>query len=154
MAVDDATIDRLIGMGRSNGNRLSIEQLGREVPVETMTPEEVAAVVERLETAGIEADLTDESLKRPRGARIYEPGAGEPGAGVVDLASPAAPAVSVPGVRPSEHGWADEGHGYAAAGHHGTRRAPTWDRGGVDLLPVVCMVVVALVLIIALGGRV
>ncbi|MBP2313306.1 hypothetical protein [Azospirillum soli] len=148
MPIDDATLQRLTELGRQNGDRLSIEQLGREVPVETMTPEEVAAVVERLETAGIEVDLEDESLKKPRAARAYPTGAG-----VVDMASPAAPAVSAPGVKPSEHGWADEGLGHAHGGHHASRRAPTWNRNGVDMIPIVTFIVVALVLIVALGGH-
>lgn len=149
MTIDDATLQRLIEKGRQNGNRLGIEQLGQDVPVETMTPEEVAVVVERLEAAGIDVELTDERLKRPRsgGGSDYQRGAG-----VVDIASPAAPAVSAPGARPSVHGWADEGLGHAHGAHHGSRRAPTWDRGGVDMLPVVSVIVVALVLIIALGG--
>ncbi|MBK3731994.1 sigma-70-like protein [Azospirillum brasilense] len=147
MTIDDATLQRLIDKGRKHGNRLGIEQLGQDVPVETMTPEEVAVVVERLEAAGIDVELTDERLKRPRGGGDYERGAG-----VVTIASPAAPAVSAPGARPSEHGWADEGLGHAHGAHHGSRRAPTWDRDGVDMLPIVSVLVVALVLIIALGG--
>ena len=149
MPIDDATLQRLTEMGRQNGDRLSIEQLGREVPVETMTPEEVAAVVERLETNGIDVDLEDESLKKPRAARTYDGGGGD--AGVVDIAHPAAPAVSAPGVKPSEHGWADEGLGYAHGGHHASRKAPTWNRGGVDMIPIAAVVVVALVLIVVLG---
>ncbi len=148
MTIDDATLQRLTDRGRQNGNRLSIEQLGQDVPVETMTPEEVADLVEQLETAGIDVELSDARLKRPRsgGGTDYQRGAG-----VVDLASPAAPAVSAPGARPSEHGWADEGLGHAHGGHHGSRRAPTWDRGGVDMLPVVTLIVVALVLILVLS---
>ncbi|MGR0184140.1 RNA polymerase sigma factor region1.1 domain-containing protein [Azospirillum aestuarii] len=147
MTIDDATLQRLIDKGRQHGNRLGIEQLGQDMPVETMTPEEVAVVVERLEAAGIDVELTDERLKRPRGGGDYRRGAG-----VVGIATPAAPAVSAPDARPSEHGWADEGLGHAHGTHHGSRRAPTWDRGGVDMLPVVSVIVVALVLIIALGG--
>ncbi|WP_114859281.1 hypothetical protein [Azospirillum brasilense] len=147
MTIDDATLQRLIGKGRTHGNRLSVEQLGQDVPVETMTPEEVAVVVERLEAAGIDVELTDARLKRPRGNGDYERGAG-----VVTIASPAAPAVSAPGARPSVHGWADEGMGHAHGGQHGSRRAPTWDRDGVDMLPIVSVLVVALVLIFALGG--
>lgn len=148
MPIDDATKERLVRMGRQNGDRLSIEQLGREIPVETMTPGEVAAVVETLEGAGIEVDLEDESLKKSRPSVAYERGAG-----VVDMASPAAPAVSVPGVRPSQHGWEDEGLGHVADhhGHHGSRKAPTWDRGGVDMLPIVTLAAVALILIVVLG---
>lgn len=150
MAIDNETLQRLTEEGRRHGNRLSVEQLGREIPVETMTPEEVAVVVERLESAGIDVDLDDERLKRPRGARAYDSARGE---GVVDLASPAAPAVSVPGVKPSVHGWEDEGLGHAHGGHgHGSRKAPTWNRGGVDMLPIVIIVVVALVMIAVVGG--
>lgn len=150
MAVDNETIQRLTEEGRRHGNRLSIEQLGRAVPIETMTPEEVAVVVERLEAAGIDVDLDDERLKRPRGARSYDSVRGE---GVVDLASPAAPAVSVPGVKPSVHGWEDDALGHAhGSGAHGTRKAPTWNRNGVDMLPIVIIVVVALVMIAIVGG--
>lgn len=148
MPIDETTKERLIRMGRQNGDRLSIEQLGQEIPVETMTPDEVAAVVETLEGAGIEVDLEDEKLKKPRPTVAYERGAG-----VVDMASPAAPAVSAPGARPSQHGWEDEGYGHAADrhGHHGSRRAPTWNRGGVDMIPIVTFAAVALVLIVVLG---
>lgn len=150
MAIDNDTMQRLTEEGRRHGNRLSVEQLGREIPVETMTPEEVAVVVERLETAGIDVDLDDERLKRPRGARSYDAVRGE---GVVDLASPAAPAVSVPGVKPSVHGWEDDRVGQAHGGHgHGSRKAPTWDRGGMDMLPIVIIIVVALVMIALVGG--
>lgn len=148
MATDTSALERLKAMGKAHGNRLTIDQLGREVPVDTMTPEEVAAVIERLEASGIDVELTDERLRRARPSGEYQRGVG-----VVDLASPAAPAVSVPGVHPSRHGWEDEGHGYAHGHHHGARKAPTWNRGGVDLLPVASLVVVALVLIGTLGGH-
>ena len=85
MTIDDATLQRLIDKGRRNGNRLGIEQLGQDVPVETMIPEEVAALVERLETAGVDVELTDERLKRPRAGSDYQRGAG-----VVSMAAPAA----------------------------------------------------------------
>lgn len=146
----DAAVQRLIDQGRRNGGRLGIEQMGAALPIETMTPEEVAAVVERLETAGIEVDLEDPQLRRRRGDYRR-------GDGVVDMASPAAPAVSAPGAVPSRHGWADEddalghrrddGHGRG----HGHGAAPTWERNGVVLLPVAALVGVAVVLIAALG---
>ncbi len=148
--IDDDTIQRLTNLGRQHGNRLGIEQLGREIPVESMTPEEVAVVVERLEAAGIDVELEDERLKKPRGARSYDY---ERGAGVVDLASPAAPAVSTPGFKPSEHGWEDDSFGHAHGGGHGSRKAPTWNRNGVDVLPVVIMILVALVMIALVGSH-
>ncbi len=150
--IDDETMQRLTDLGRRHGNRLSVEQLGQEVPVETMTPEEVAVVVDQLESAGIDVELDDARLKRPRAARAYD-GPVDSSAGVVDLASPAAPAVSVPGVKPSVHGWEDEGLGHAHGTAHGSRKAPVWMRNGVDMLPIVIVVVVAVVLIGVLGGH-
>lgn len=145
-AADERVVQDLIDRGRRNGNRLSVEQMGSLLPIETMTPGEVAGIVERLESAGIDVDL-DESRLKQRRAGVYAHGEG-----VVDLASPAAPAVSAPGVAPSRHGWSDDGAGQnraAVEGPHGG--APTVGEGGMDLLPIISLVVVALVLIIALG---
>jgi len=146
---DDATIRSLIDQGRRSANRLSAEALGAALPVETMTPEEIAVVVERIESAGVEVELDDSRLMRSRGVPA---GAYRRGDGVVDIANPTAPAVSAPGAVPSRHGWAD-GIGanpeYNAAHGHGA--TPTWSRDGVELLPLATLAGVALVLIVALG---
>lgn len=144
---DDRLIQSLIDHGRRNGNRLSAEALGEILPVDTMTPEETAAVIERVEAAGVEVELDDSRLMRgrPNPALARQRGDYHRGDGVVDMANPAAPAVSAPGAVPSRHGWADD----IADGHHGG--APTWKRDGVELLPLASMAVVAVVLIAALG---
>ncbi|MGQ9365446.1 hypothetical protein [Azospirillum sp. ST 5-10] len=140
MAIDETALARLQDIGRRQG-RIGAEELGRILPVDRMSPGDIARVVERLESAGIEVDL-DPSLLKPRADRD----AGD--MGVVDIASPAAPAVSAPGVRPSgSHDVASMG----ATHGHGTRRAPTWERGGIDLIPIVSIGVVAIVLIVALA---
>jgi hypothetical protein len=148
MPIDDKNMARLVDLGRRNGNRLSVEQLGEVLPVDSLSPGEIATVVEKLEAAGIDVDLDEEWLKTRR-APDYERGAG-----VVSIADYAAPAVSAPGAVPSRHGWADDAGEHTGQAHgeaHGSRRAPTWDRNGVDLLPIAAIACVALVLIIALA---
>jgi len=146
----DVTIQSLIDQGRRSGNRLSAEALGASLPIETMTPEEIAVVVERIETAGVEVELDDSRLMRGRGGAPS--GDYRRGDGVVDIASPAAPAVSAPGAVPSRHGWADEVGGNAHAAHgHGA--SPTWIRGGVEMMPLASLLGVAVVLLLALGGH-
>ncbi|CAO3442045.1 hypothetical protein [Azospirillum largimobile] len=148
---DDRLVESLIDHGRRNGNRLSAEALGGILPVDTMTPEETAAVIERVEAAGVEVELDDSRLMqgRPNPALARQTGDYRRGDGVVDMASPAAPAVSAPGAVPSRHGWADDiGTGHAGH-HHGA--APTWTRNGVELLPLASVAVVALLLILMLG---
>ncbi|CBS85574.1 hypothetical protein [Azospirillum lipoferum] len=147
---DDRVVESLIDLGRRNGNRLSAEALGSVLPVDTMTPEETAAVIERVEAAGVEVELDDSRLMqgRPNPALARQGGDYRRGDGVVDMASPAAPAVSAPGAVPSRHGWADDigsGHG----GHH--HAAPTWTRDGVELLPLASVAAVAVLLILMLG---
>ncbi|ANC90534.1 hypothetical protein A6A40_00620 [Azospirillum humicireducens] len=147
---DDRLVESLIEHGRRNGNRLSAEALGGILPVDTMTPEETAAVIERVEAAGVEVELDDSRLMRGRANRAPTRQTGDyrRGDGVVDMASPAAPAVSAPGAVPSRHGWADD----IANGHAGHRHAaPTWTRNGVELLPLASVAVVALLLILMLG---
>lgn len=136
-------IESLIDQGRRSG-RLTTDDLGRALPIETMAPREIAAVVDRLEAGGIEVDV-DERLTVGR-ARIYE--AGGSSAGVVDMAEPAAPAVSAPGVAPSEGGWIGS---HDPVPTHGTRRSPTWNVDGFDLMPVVAIVAAALVILIIVG---
>jgi hypothetical protein len=148
---DDRLVESLIDHGRRNGNRLSAEALGSVLPVDTMTPEETAAVIERVEAAGVEVELDDSRLMqgRPNPALARQTGEYRRGDGVVDMASPAAPAVSAPGAVPSRHGWADDigsGHG---GHHHGA--APTWTRNGIELLPLASVAAVAVVLILMLG---
>lgn len=148
---DDRIIESLIDHGRRNGNRLSAEALGAILPVDTMTPEETAAVIERVEAAGVEVELDDSRLMqgRPNPALARQAGDYRRGDGVVDMASPAAPAVSAPGAVPSRHGWADDAGSSHGGHHHGA--APTWERDGVELLPLASVAAVAVVLILMLG---
>lgn len=149
-ATDDRLVESLIEHGRRNGNRLSAEALGSILPVDTMTPEETAGVIERVEAAGVEVELDDSRLMqgRPNPALARQAGEYRRGDGVVDMASPAAPAVSAPGAVPSRHGWADDVGGGHAGHHHA---APTWTRNGVELLPLASVAAVAVVLILMLG---
>ena len=142
MAIDETAVSRLHDIGRRQG-RISAEELGRILPVDRMAPGDIARVVERLESAGIEVDL-DPSLLAPRAGAGRDAG----DAGVVDIASPAAPASTAPGVGPSS---SHEVASMGASHGRGSRRAPTWERGGIDLIPIVSIGVVAVVLIIALG---
>lgn len=141
MASHDAAVERLIEQGRRTG-RLTTDDLNRALPIQSMSAEEIAAVVDRLDAAGIDVDV-DERLTggRPRPQRQAEP---------LSTTQPpyAAPAVSEPGVRPSREGWVGT-HGDAPA--HGSRRAPSWEAGGVNIMPVIAVGASALVLLIALG---
>lgn len=149
MAINEAAYQRLEAHGRCDG-RITVEEMGRELPVEEMDPVEIAEVVDRLERAGIDVDV-DPALLKPHPDRSRTGG----DAGVVDIAHPAAPAVSAPGVRPSrpaDVAGMGAGLGDPHHGHHGHgRKAPTWNRDGIDLLPIVCVGVVAVVMIVALG---
>lgn len=142
MAIDETAYTRLEEIGRRE-RRVTTDDMRRLLPIDRMSSADLAGVIERLERAGIEVDV-DPVLLRPRGDT------GEPNdAGVVDIATYAAPAVSAPGVRPSTpRDLADMGDPHH---HHGSRRAPTWDYGGLDLLPIACVALVAIVLIGALG---
>ncbi|HYH23385.1 MAG TPA: RNA polymerase sigma factor region1.1 domain-containing protein [Azospirillum sp.] len=145
MAINEAAYQRLEAHGRRDG-RITVEEMGRELPIEEMDPVEIAEVVDRLERAGIDVDV-DAALLKPHPDR----GRSGDAAGVVDIAHPAAPAVSVPGVRPSRPadiaGMGEPLHGHSGHG----RKAPTWNHNGMDLLPIVCVGVVAIVMIVALG---
>ena len=150
MQIDDATRTRLRDLGKRNGNRLSVEQLGQVLPVENLSPGDIAVLVEELEAEGIDVDLDEEWLKnRPKSSDYNR------GDGVSTIATYAAPAVSAPGAVPSKHGFADDGPGERTGhghGHgHGSKKAPTWDYDGVDLIPIACVAGVALVLMIALA---
>lgn len=148
-APSDATVQSLIDQGRRSGNRLSAEALGAALPIDTMTPEEIAAVVERIETAGVEVELDDTRLMRGRpGAPAGEYRRGD---GVVDMASPAAPAVSAPGAVPSRHGWADDIGTGAHGAHDGHGASPRWVRDGVEMLPLASLAGVAVVMLLAVG---
>lgn len=143
MATHDAAVQRLIEQGRRTG-RLTTEDLSRALPIQSMSAAEIAGVVDRLDAAGIDVDV-DERLTggRPRPQR------GAAGSPLPSTIPPvAAPAVSEPGVRPSKEGWAGT-HGDAPA--HGSRRAPSWEADGVNIMPLVAFGISALVLMIALG---
>jgi len=62
-ALDSTTLDRLISRGREQGF-LTTEDLRANLPVETMSAEEIALVVVQLEGTGIAVEL-EESLLSP-----------------------------------------------------------------------------------------
>ncbi|WP_431854438.1 hypothetical protein [Azospirillum sp.] len=147
MPIDDTAYRRLEEDARRQGGRLSVEDLGRALPIDTMSATEVAEVVDRLERAGIDVDV-DPTLTRP-----HPDATSGNSDGVVTIASPAAPAISAPNVRPTTR--ADvvamgdpHPHGHHGRGHG---RAPTWNRNGVELLPLLSMGIVAVLLIVALA---
>jgi hypothetical protein len=147
MPIDETVYRRLEEEAGRRGGRMSVEDLGRVLPLDTMSATEVAEVVERLERAGIDVDV-DPMLTRP-----HPDATSGNSDGVVDLASPAAPAISAPNVRPTTQ--ADivamgDPHPHT---HHGHRHAPVWNVNGVEMLPMLAMGIVALVLIVALGVR-
>lgn len=59
------TLDQLIARGRSRGH-LTTEDLASALPVETMTPDEIALVVVHIEEAGVPVELDEELLAGPR----------------------------------------------------------------------------------------
>ncbi|HEY8381279.1 MAG TPA: RNA polymerase sigma factor region1.1 domain-containing protein [Microvirga sp.] len=59
------TLEQLIAHGRSRGH-LTTEDLASALPVETMTPDEIALVVVHLEEAGVPVELDEELLAGPR----------------------------------------------------------------------------------------
>ena len=146
MAIDAGIRDTLLDMARKRGDRLSVGELGDVLPVEQMTPTEIADLVAELEGAGVHVDLDDPRLA----VRPTSQTEAQRTAGVVTMASPAAPAVSAPGVRPARHGFMDDGPDSMAHGHRG-RAAPVIWYNGMDMLPVISMVGVAIVLLILLG---
>lgn len=144
MPIDETVYRRLEEAGRSKG-RLNVEDVADILPLNSMSAAEVAEVVERLERAGIDVEL-DPVLSRPH------PDSSSGNAdGVVDLAAPAAPAISSPRVYPTTQADIVAMGDTLHHGHHGHKRSPTWTVNGVEMLPMLCIGVVALVLIIALG---
>ena len=147
MVIDDSAYSRLEEEARRRGGRLSVEELGRILPLDSMSETEVAAVVERLERAGIDVDVD------PALTRQHPDSTANNSDGVVSMASPAAPAISSPRVYPSTR--ADivamgDPHPHGHHGH-GHGRAPTWNKNGVEMLPMLAIGIVALLLIIVLG---
>lgn len=145
MPIDESAYRRLEEEAGRRGGRMNVEELGRILPIDTMSAAEVAEVVDRLERAGIDVDV-DPMLTRP-----HPDATSGNSDGVVDLASPAAPAISAPRVRPTTQ--ADivamgDPHPHA---HHSRRHAPTWNVNGVEMLPMLAVGIVALVLIVALS---
>ena len=66
---DQAALDRLLTYARRKGG-LDADDIARELPVETITPAEIADVVARLEAAGVSIDLDRSLLARHPGARM------------------------------------------------------------------------------------
>ena len=143
MTIDDSTYQRLEEIGRRDG-RVSVEDMARVLPLDSMSATEIAQVVDRLERAGIEVDI-DPTLTRP-----HRDATSDNADGVVTMASPAAPAISSPAVKPttsSDIAAMGNAHGH---GHHGHGKAPTWMVNGVEMLPVLSIGIVALLLIVTL----
>ena len=147
MVIDDSAYRRLEEEAGRHGGRLSVEAMGRILPLDSMSATEVAEIVDRLERAGIDVDI-DPALTRP-----HPDSSSGNDDGVVSIAAPAASAISSPRVYPSKPAdLAGMGDGHAPAHHgHGHKRAPTWNRNGVEMLPLLCVGIVALILIVALG---
>ena len=91
------TLDRLIATGRSQGG-LTSEDLRRALPIDAMSPEDLALVVVHLEEEGVPVEL-DESLLGLTRADGRSPGAGTDGGGIV--LSPAEGAETFSRSRPS-----------------------------------------------------
>lgn len=145
MAIDESALRRLIEHGRRRG-RVTTEDLHLALPIPTMDATEIAAVVERLEDAGLDVELDERFSVGRRPAAPKEPTGDASGA--IAIGEYAGPAVAAPGVRPSHGGWIGSGD---HASRHGTSHSPTWEVRGVDMIPLVCIVGVALVLTLALG---
>jgi Sigma-70 factor, region 1.1 len=91
--VDDANWQRLIRIGRERG-ALTIDDLRTALPVELMTPEELADAVMRLEDAGVPVEL-DEWLARPARGRLADEPAGRDERGTGDAAERGPAAIAV-----------------------------------------------------------
>lgn len=143
-ALNSAGYERLKVIGQRHG-RVTTGDVARTLPLASLSAQDLTAIIERLEDDGIEVEV-DVSLLMPRRAPVDR----EHGVGVVDMANPAAPAISVPGARPAT---AEEiaGMGFArqpdAPGRH--HHAPTLKRGGVDMLPLLSIGAVTLVMLVA-----
>lgn len=59
------TLEQLIARGRSRGY-LTTEDLASALPVDTMTPDEIALVVVHMEEAGVPVELDEELLAGPQ----------------------------------------------------------------------------------------
>ena len=84
-ALDRNTLDRLITLGRRQG-QLTTEDLRASLPIEAMSPEEIALIVVHLEESGVPVEL-EESLLSP-GPRSASPATA--GAEIIPFPRPAA----------------------------------------------------------------
>lgn len=144
-AWESAGYERLKTIGQRHG-RVTTGDVARILPMDTLSAHDLTAILERLEDDGIEVEV-DAALLTPRHTPIDR----EHGVGVVDMASPAAPAISVPGALPAtarEVAGMGFGRQAEAPGHR--HWAPTLKRGGIDLLPLVSMGAVAMVILVML----
>ena len=69
--ISTTVVDRLIQLGRRQGG-LEIEDIRQALPIDTMTIEELADVVARLEEAGISVEI-DAALLTPRHQKMAPP---------------------------------------------------------------------------------
>lgn len=146
MAWESTGYERLKAIGQRHG-RITTGDVARTLPMASLSAGDLTAILERLEDDGIEVEV-DAALLMPRQTPIDR----EHGVGVVDMASPAAPAISVPGAQPATaRDIAGMGFGRQAEAPGHRHWAPTLKRGGVDLLPLVAMGAVAVVMLVVLS---
>lgn len=146
MTWEGAGYERLKAIGQRHG-RVTTGDVARTLPMASLSARDLTTILERLEDDGIEVEV-DAALLIRRQTPIDR----EHGVGVVDIASPAAPAISVPGAQPATaRDIVGMGFGRQAEAPGAHHRAPTLKRGGVDLLPLVSMVVVTVVMLAVLS---
>jgi hypothetical protein len=83
----DAGVARIAARGRAAGGRVTPGDIDAEIPLSSLEPADVADLVDRLESSGIEVEI-DPALLGGRGGGA--PPARGPGAGPPDAAEPAA----------------------------------------------------------------
>lgn len=66
-AIGKDSLDRLLARGRERG-QVTTEDLRRELPVEAMSPEDIAVVVVHLEERGVAVELEESLLARTGGS--------------------------------------------------------------------------------------
>ena len=70
-ALDSNTLDRLISLGREQG-QLTTRDLETNLPIDSMSAEDIALIVVHLEEAGVPVEL-DESLLTPNAKPLQAP---------------------------------------------------------------------------------
>jgi hypothetical protein len=146
MAVNESAISELTAIGRRQG-RLRLDDVKRVLPVESMSADELAEAMTRLEEAGIEVDL-DPDLLRPRHDAAPQPTVA---AGPSATATPAEPATASPPPRPAAAAGRSGGHVHvypAEPAAHGRRGSAL----SADAIVLGVVVAVCIFLIIAFAA--